>query len=51
MKAWNRANIHRFGAMKPARQLLRDATGEAPDAGRYIDYLREKYAQIYGQRI
>ena len=51
VKAWNRANIHRFGAMKPARQLLRDATGEAPDAGRYIDYLREKYAQIYGQRI
>ena len=48
VKAWNQAHIHRFGATKPAREILRDATGEALSAGAYIDDIREKYARIYG---
>ena len=50
MKAWNGRHIHRFGALKPARDILRDATGEGLDTGRYIDYLQEKYARIYGRQ-
>ena len=50
VKAWNGAHIHRFGALKPAREILRDATGEGLDAGIYIDYLREKYARVYGRQ-
>ena len=50
VKAWNGRHIHRFGALKPARDILRDATGEGLDTGRYIDYLQEKYARIYGRQ-
>lgn len=49
VKDWNTAHIHRFGATRPARRILRDATGEDVNAGRYIGYLKEKYARIYGQ--
>ena len=48
MKAWNGAHIHRFGATKSARDILRDATGEDVNVGRYAAYLREKYARVYG---
>ncbi len=48
MKAWNGAHIHRFGAARPARQILREATGEELSADRYVRYLLEKYARVYG---
>ena len=48
VKAWNGAHIHRFGATRPTRAILRDATGEDLNAGRYVRYLAEKYARVYG---
>lgn len=48
VKAWNGAHIHRFGATRPARTILRDATGEDLNAGRYVRYLTDKYARVYG---
>lgn len=48
LKAWNREHIHRFGAARSARQILRDATGEELNVDRYIGYLKEKYARVYG---
>ena len=48
VKAWNGAHIHRFGATRPARAILRDATGEDLNADRYVRYLAEKYARVYG---
>ena len=45
VKDWNTVHIHRFGATRPARRILRDATGEDVDAGRYIGYPKEKYAR------
>ena len=48
LKAWNEGHIHRFGAAKAPRQILQDAAGEGLNAGRYTEYLREKYARVYG---
>ena len=50
VKEWNRVHIHRFGATRPARELLRDATGEGLNVGRFMDYLKEKYARVYGRQ-
>ena len=49
VKEWNRAHIHRFGAVKTAQTILQDATGEGLRADRHIEYLKDKYAQVYGQ--
>ena len=51
VKAWNGEHVHRFGATRTAREILRDATGAGPDPAGYIGYLREKYAQVYGRQI
>ena len=48
VKDWNTTHIHRFGATRSARRILQDATGEDVNAGRYIGYLKEKYARVYG---
>ena len=50
VKAWNGQHIHRFGAARSAREILRDAAGEDVNAGRYVGYLKEKYARVYGQK-
>ena len=44
---WNVSKIHRFGSTKTPRELLWDATGEELSAGRYLQYLKEKYTGIY----
>ena len=48
VKAWNGAHIHWFGATRPTRAILRDATGEDLNADRYVRYLTDKYARVYG---
>ena len=44
---WNRSHIHRFASTKTPRELLWDAAGEELSAGRYLQYLKEKYTDIY----
>jgi carboxypeptidase Taq len=48
VKEWNGAHVHRFGAVKSAEQILRDATGSGLDVSVFIRYLKEKYARVYG---
>ena len=45
---WNVSHIHRFASTKTPQQVLWDATGEELSAGRYLQYLTEKYTGIYG---
>lgn len=47
IKAYLGNHIHQYGKLKPARQLLEEATGEEFNPQYYIDYLKNKYKQIY----
>lgn len=49
VKAWNREHVHRFGAVKAPREILRDAAGADLDPLVFIDYLKQKYGCIYRQ--
>ncbi|WP_434311168.1 carboxypeptidase M32 [Hominifimenecus sp. rT4P-3] len=44
--AWLREKIHRFGAVKPVSELLKDATGEEFCPDYYLDYLKDKVRAI-----
>ncbi|MBM7647943.1 carboxypeptidase Taq [Bacillus ectoiniformans] len=47
IKQWLTEHIHQFGKMKTPLELIRDATGEELKAQYLIDYLTEKYNNIY----
>ena len=51
VKAWNGEHVHRFGASRPARQILKDASGSDLDPRAFVSYLKGKYARIYGQPV
>jgi carboxypeptidase Taq len=42
-----REHIHRYGKLKPSRELLKDMTGEDFNPNYYIEYLKEKYGKLY----
>ena len=46
--AWLREHIHRYGSKYEPLELLQRATGQDLQAQPYLDYLRTKYAAIYG---
>ena len=48
IREYLREHVHRYGKMKPSRQILKDMTGKEFDAGCYIRYLKEKYRMLYG---
>lgn len=43
-----RENIHQYGKLKTSRQILKDVTGEDFNPQYYVDYLVEKYSNVYG---
>lgn len=43
--------IHRYGAFKEARELLKESTGEEFNPDYFIKYLKDKYLKIYGIEI
>lgn len=45
--SWLANNIHQYGALKSAEEIMMDTTKEAFDSMYYIHYLKEKYAAIY----
>ncbi|HLZ09033.1 MAG TPA: carboxypeptidase M32, partial [Chloroflexota bacterium] len=45
---WMRDRIHRWGRMKLPRELIQEATGEAPTPKYLVSYLNEKYGALYG---
>ncbi|HVS97648.1 MAG TPA: carboxypeptidase M32 [Puia sp.] len=45
---WLRENIHRWGRRYTSEQLCRKATGSPLEIVYFIDYLHDKYVNIYG---
>lgn len=43
-----RTHIHRHGKIKESGRLLREMTGEDFNPDYYLNYLKEKYGQLYG---
>ena len=41
-------NIHKYGKMKTPKEIIKDMTGKDFDSQYYIDYLKEKFSEIYG---
>jgi carboxypeptidase Taq len=47
LREWLRKKIHIHGKMFSADQLVREVTGEPLTSQYFIDYLKEKYREIY----
>lgn len=47
IKQWLNKNIHQYGKMKKPLEILQDVTGEGLNAQYLIDYLTEKYREVY----
>ncbi|MEJ2665024.1 MAG: carboxypeptidase M32 [Spirochaetia bacterium] len=45
---WLRQHIHTHGAVYPAPELCRRVTGKKLDPGFFIEYLQQKYGELYG---
>jgi carboxypeptidase Taq len=45
---WLRANVHRWGRVRSARQILEATTGEALSAAPWLAYARAKFGALYG---
>lgn len=48
LKGWLNEHIHAQGARLTADQLVREVTGEGLSAQYFVDYLRTKFAPLYG---
>ena len=47
ISAWNKEHIHKYGASKYPKEIVRLATGEEFNPDYYVDYLIEKYKKLY----
>jgi len=47
IKQWLSEHIHQYGKLKKPLELLHDITGEGLNVQYLIDYLKEKYSDIY----
>ncbi len=45
---WLRTNIHQYGRKLEALEILERVTGEGLNAGPWLEYIRQKYGEIYG---
>ncbi len=48
IREYLRDHVHQYGKLKSSRQMLKDITGEDFNPQYYIDYLKEKYSEVYG---
>jgi carboxypeptidase Taq len=48
LKDWLTENIHQKGAIYDPLDLIKEVTGETLNPKYFIDYLKEKYSQLYG---
>ncbi|MFX0162704.1 MAG: carboxypeptidase M32, partial [Candidatus Hodarchaeota archaeon] len=44
---WLRGKVHPFGLVREAPELLREVTGEGPNPQHWLEYIKEKFSQIY----
>lgn len=47
IKEWLTENIHQYGKLKQPIEIIKDITGEGLNAKYLIQYLEEKYKQVY----
>lgn len=47
IKEWLTKNIHQYGKLKQPIEIIKDITGEGLNAKYLIQYLEEKYSQVY----
>ena len=45
---WLRTNIHQYGRFYSPNELCKHATGEYLNVEYFLDYVKEKYSNIYG---
>lgn len=45
--SWLRTNIHRHGAARTAAEIAADATGHELDPSHFMEYLKQKYSDVY----
>ena len=45
---WLLQNVHSQGDLHDPEDLIRKATGQGPNAKAYLDYLNDKYSELYG---
>ena len=45
--AWLRTHVHDHGGLKDSAEIVRDATGIAPDSKYFLDYIERKYSELY----
>ena len=48
LKTWLRERVHRHGKRYETNELVRQATGEEFTADYFLDYVTEKYGDLYG---
>lgn len=48
LNEWLKTHIHQYGAVYLPEELVKKVTGEELIAKYYVDYLNEKYGEIYG---
>jgi carboxypeptidase Taq len=44
---WLKEKVHRYGASKPPKEILKLATGEDFNPNYFVDYLIDKYTKLY----
>jgi carboxypeptidase Taq len=47
LRDWLRENVHRHGCRYTTPELIEEATGEAFSADRFLEYVDEKYGELY----
>lgn len=47
LRNWLKTNVHEVGRRKTASELIQDLTGEPLSAGPFMDYLENKFSEIY----
>lgn len=47
IREWLTVNVHQFGSLKEPLEIIQAATGEGLNVQYLIDYLTEKYREIY----
>ncbi|NYV27569.1 carboxypeptidase M32 [Streptobacillus felis] len=48
---WLKEKIHKFGSFKDPKDVILNATGEEFNSKYYVDYLKNKFAKIYGVEV
>jgi len=44
---WLRTKVHPFGLIREAPELLKEVTGKGPTSKPWLDYVKEKFSEIY----